>query len=36
MKRCKAPANAAERQRTIEQIRDEIDVLSAKPIGAGG
>lgn len=36
MKRCKAPASAAERQRTIEEIRDGIDTLSAKPIGTGG
>jgi hypothetical protein len=36
MKHCKAPASAAERQRNIEEIREGIDALSAKPIGSGG
>lgn len=36
MKRCKAPASAAERQRNIDEIRDGLDALSVKPIGTGG
>jgi hypothetical protein len=36
MKRCKVPATAAERQRKIDELREEMDALSAKPIGTGG
>jgi len=36
MKHCKAKASAAQRQRNIDEIRDGLDALSAKPIGTGG